>query len=61
MADDFRPQHAAFPVQYLRVDLYAHLHPVVVMFDDVAVRAVGEQTRQAVDPAIKRPVTRPGR
>jgi hypothetical protein len=59
VVDDINPQHVAFPVQYLRVDLYAYLSPGTVMFDDVIVKAVGRQTRTAVDEAIKKPVTRP--
>ncbi len=57
--DDMNPQHVAFPVQFLRVDLYIYLHPGLVMFDDVALKAVGKQTQQAHDDAIKKPVTRP--
>lgn len=59
VADELNPQHVAFPVQVLRVDLYAYLSPGVVMFDDVVLKAVGRQTRKATDEAIKRPVTRP--
>lgn len=59
IVDDINPQHVAFPVQYLRVDLYAYLSPGSVMFDDVVVKAVGKQTRNAVDEAIKKPITRP--
>ena len=50
---------AAFPVQYLKVDLYAYLHEGVVLFDDVTLKAVGPQNRVAKDKAIKPPATRP--
>lgn len=56
---DLNPQHPAFPVQTLRIDLYAYLSPGVVEFDDVVLKAVGEQTRVAKDKAIKPPATRP--
>jgi len=56
---DVNPQHVAFPVQTLRVDLYAYLSPGMVMFDDVVLKAVGKQTRQAKDEAIKKPLSRP--
>jgi hypothetical protein len=55
---DLNPQHVAYPVQHLRVDLYAYLSSGVVMFDDVQLKAVGEQTRHAADDAIKPPSTR---
>jgi len=56
--DDLNPQHVTFPVQHLRVDLYAYLHPGLVMFDDVVLKAVGKQTRKAKDDAIDVPTTR---
>ena len=59
VVDDLNPQHVAFPVQYLKVNLYAYLSPGVVMFDDVVVKAVGEQTRDAKDKALDKPVERP--
>lgn len=59
VVDELNPQHVAFPVQTLKVDLYAYLSPGTVMFDDVVLKAVGEQTRDAKDKAIKAPVTRP--
>lgn len=59
IVDELNPQHVHFPVQTLKVDLYAYLHPGVVMFDDVVLKAVGEQTRDAKDLAIKKPMTRP--
>ncbi len=59
VVDDLNPQHVAFPVQTLRVDLYAYLSPGTVMFDDVVLKAVGKQTRSAHDDAIKPPVTAP--
>jgi len=43
----------------LKIDLYAYLASGTVMFDDVVLKAVGEQTRDAKDKAIKAPVTRP--
>ncbi len=55
---DLNPQHPVFRVEHLRVDLYAYLKPGVVMFDDVQLKAAGEQTRHAVDDAIRKP---PGR
>ncbi len=58
VVDDLNPQHVAFPVQTLRVDLYAYLTPGVVMFDDIELKAVGKQTRQAKDAAIKKPIER---
>jgi hypothetical protein len=59
VVDDFNPQHVAFPVKWLRVDLYAYLSPGMVMFDDVTIKPVGKPTRKAEDEAIKKPVTRP--
>ena len=59
VVDDFNPQHIAFPVQTLRVDLYAYLTPGSVMFDNVIVKSVGPQTHRAKDDAIKLPVTKP--
>jgi len=56
--DDLNPQHVHFPVQFLKVDLYAYLTPGVVMFDDVILKAVGQQTHRAKDDAIKPPTTR---
>jgi hypothetical protein len=57
VVDEFNPQHVAFAVQTLKVDLYAYLSPGTVMFDDVVLEAVGEPTREAKDKAIKAPVT----
>ncbi|HEV7299751.1 MAG TPA: hypothetical protein VGN72_10330 [Tepidisphaeraceae bacterium] len=59
--DDLNPQHVNRPVQHLRVSLYTYLHPGLVMFDDVMLKAVGGQTRKAVDAAIDLPATRPVR
>lgn len=59
IVDELNPQHVAFPVQTLRVDLYAYLSPGTVMFDDVVIKAVGKQTRKAKDDAIRAPVSRP--
>ncbi|HSV15701.1 MAG TPA: hypothetical protein VLI90_15675 [Tepidisphaeraceae bacterium] len=58
---DLNPQHVVMKVEHLRVDLYAYLKPGVVMFDDVELKAVGEQTRHAADAAIKPPATRPAK
>jgi len=58
---DLNPQNIAWPVQTLKVDLYAYLTPGMVLFDDVQLRAVGSQTRRAHDDAIKPPVTMPAR
>lgn len=57
--DDLNPQHVVFPVQFLKVDLYAYLHPGLVMFDDIILKPVGKQTRKAKDEAIDKPVSRP--
>jgi len=59
IVDDLNPQHSAFEVQYLRIDLYAYLSPGQVLFDDVVLKAVGPQTHKAKDAAIKPPATRP--
>jgi hypothetical protein len=59
VVDDLNPQHVTFPVQLLRVDLYAYLNPGLVLFDDVVLKAVGARTRDAGDAAIDAPVTRP--
>ncbi len=59
VVDDLNPQHKVFPVVHLRIDLYAYLSPGTVMFDDVVLKAVGKQTRDAKDDAIKAPTTRP--
>jgi hypothetical protein len=40
---DLSPKNPAFAVEHLRLDLYAYLSPGVVMFDDVQLKAVGEQ------------------
>ena len=63
VVDDLNPQHISLPVQMLRVDLYAYLTPGKVMFADVQLKAVGQQTRQGKDEAIKpmSPSTRPGK
>lgn len=52
---DLNPQHVAFPVQELRVDLYAYLHPGMVYFDDVVLKEVGAPTRIAHDEALDKP------
>jgi hypothetical protein len=61
VVDELNPQHIAFPVETLRIDLYAYLSPGTVMFDNIVLKAVGKQTRIAKDDAIKKPVTRPAR
>jgi hypothetical protein len=53
--DDMNPQHISFPVQYLSVDLYSYLNQGIVMFSDIQLRDVGEQTLHATDDAIKTP------
>jgi len=57
--DELNPQHVVFPVQKLRIDLYAYLKPGTVMFDDIVLKAVGGQTRIAKDAAIKPPASMP--
>ncbi len=59
VVDDLNPQHVVGKVTSLRIDLYAYLHPGMVVFDDVVLKAVGEQTRHASDDAIKKPLTAP--
>jgi hypothetical protein len=54
--DEMNPQQRTFPVEFLRVDLYAYLHEGTVEFDDIVIKAVGEQTRNAKDDAIDLPV-----
>ncbi len=52
---DINPQNPAGSPRFLKVDLYTYLTPGRVMFSDVQLKAVGEQTRHAVDDAIKPP------
>jgi len=52
---DLNPQNVSGAPRFLKIDLYAYLSPGLVMFDDVQLKAVGEQTRHAVDDAIKPP------
>ena len=59
ITDELNPQHVAFPVRILRIDLYAYLSPGVVLFDDVVLKSVGKMTRKATDEAIKKPISRP--
>jgi len=59
IVDEMNPQHSAFPVETLRVDLYAYLHEGTVMFDDITLKAVGAQNRVAKDAAIKPPASMP--
>jgi len=60
VVDDPSPQHVAFPVERLRIDLYAYLKPGTVMFDDVQLKAIGSQRPEdkATDDALKPPTTR---
>jgi hypothetical protein len=52
--DDMNPQsHQGYPVQELRVDLYAYLGAGTVLFDDVQLKAVGEQTHHPHDDAMR--------
>jgi hypothetical protein len=51
---DINPQNPSGPPKFLKIDLYAYLSPGVVMFDDVQLKSVGQQTRHAVDDAIQR-------
>ena len=60
IVDELNPQHVAFPVQTLKIDLYAYLYPGLLMFDDITLKAVGGQTRNAADDAIDKPIDRPG-
>jgi len=53
VVDDMNPQNPTYPVQYLRVDLYAYLTPGVVEFDDIQLKAVGDLTVHAKDDSIK--------
>jgi hypothetical protein len=57
--DDLNPQNPDHPVETLRVDLYAYVTRGLVMFDDVIVKAVGEQTRHATDDALRAAATQP--
>jgi hypothetical protein len=51
---DLNPQNPVGPPPAtLRVDLYAYLAPGTVMFADVELKAVGRQTRTAVDDALR--------
>ena len=59
ITDELNPQHSVYPVQFLRIDLYAYLSPGKVMFDDVVLKAVGAQNRVAKDDAIKPPAGAP--
>jgi hypothetical protein len=52
---DVNPQNVSGSPTFLKVDLYAYLGAGLVEFDDVQLKAVGEQTRHAVDDAIKPP------
>lgn len=52
VVDEMNPQHPSLTVQYLRVDLYAYFAPGTVEFDDVVIKAVGQQTHHAADDAL---------
>jgi hypothetical protein len=52
VTDDMNPQNPNSPVQVLRIDLYAYLKAGMVMFDDVQLRAVGDQTHTVHDAAL---------
>jgi hypothetical protein len=56
---DVNPQNVSGAPKFLKIDLYAYLSPGTVMFDDVQLKNIGEQTRHAVDDAIKPPATNP--
>jgi hypothetical protein len=47
---DLNPQNPAYPVERLRVDLYAYLAPGTVMFDDVQLKAVGRENSPTTKP-----------
>jgi hypothetical protein len=48
---DVNPRNPTYPVQRLRIDLYAYLGAGDVMFDDVTLKAVGRQSTPATEPA----------
>jgi hypothetical protein len=52
---DLNPQNISGSPTFLKIDLYAYLGQGTVMFDDVQLKEVGEQTRHAVDDGIKPP------
>ena len=52
---DVNPQNVSGAPKFLKIDLYAYLSPGTVQFDDVQLKLVGEQTRHAVDDALKPP------
>ncbi len=56
VVDELNPQHTTFPAQFIRVDFYAYLHPGLIAYDDVVIKAVGAQTRRATDEALDKPV-----
>jgi hypothetical protein len=59
---DMSPQNITFPVQYLKIDLYAYLTPGNIAFTDIQLKAIGPQTAADLmkDDAIK-PTTQPGK
>ncbi len=52
---DVNPQNVSGTPKFLKIDLYAYLTAGTVEFDDVQLKAVGQQTRHAKDDAIKPP------
>lgn len=58
VVDELNPQQKTFKVEFLRVDLYAYLHPGTVEWDDVVLKAVGAQNRKADDKALDKPSDR---
>lgn len=58
IAADVNPYHPSFQVETLRVDLYAYLHPGVILWDDVVVKEIGPLTKQPDDAAIEKPVAK---
>ena len=59
VTDDFNPQHVTLTVETMRVDFLAFVRPGDILFDDVIVKEVGDQTRAPKDVAIKPVATRP--
>ena len=59
VVDELNPQNPDHPVETLRVELYAYMSGGLVMFDDVVVKAVGEQTHHAADAALRPAATQP--
>ena len=55
---DVNPFNPSYPVQTLRVDLYAYAGAGVILWDDVVVQEIGPLTEKPADDAIKKPTTR---